>query len=88
MAGVNDELIHLPNTLGTSHRCADLRSLTVNCRLHEIYSIGNPLYDWGNDRLSAISHGSHRRGSDEWGLTTGCKFFGTVGGRSLRGDAS
>ena len=84
-AGVNDELIHFPNTFGTSYRFADLQSTTVNCHFLETYGTGNPLYDWGNARLRAISHGSLRRGSEEWGLTTDCKFFGTVGVCSLRG---
>lgn len=55
-AGVNDELIHFPNMFGTSYRFADLRSPTVNCLFHGTYSTGNPLYDWGNARLGAISH--------------------------------
>jgi hypothetical protein len=85
--GVNDELIHFPNTFGTSYRFVDLQNPEVNCRFHETCSSGNSLYDWGNARLRTISHGSRRRGSDEWGLTTGCKFFGTLGGCNLRGAA-
>ena len=40
--GVNDELIHFPNTFGTSYRFADLRSPTVNCRFRESYSTRKP----------------------------------------------
>jgi len=40
--GVNDELIHFPDTIDTSYRFVDLRSPKVNCRFHGTYSAQKP----------------------------------------------